>query len=121
MLDLVGHIGNAISTTGGLIDIFRKADNAAFIKQISDLNIQLAVAQNEAARLLNENRELKAEIDTDRSAPLRYDEVVYRDAENYGYCPACYDDRRKRIHLKEHPMNSNWFVCPICDNDYEYP
>jgi hypothetical protein len=47
---------------------------------------------------------------------------VYRDTGDYPYCPACYDDRRKRIHLTSFPHLANGrtgFECSVCHEWFE--
>ncbi|MCL2600632.1 MAG: hypothetical protein FWD88_05575 [Treponema sp.] len=124
MTDLIQHIGSAITMTGGLIEIFRKADNAQFIKHVSDLTVQLATVQNDVVRLMDENRELKAKIEEMETNPLQYDGYIYRDGHGHAFCPGCYDDKRKRIHLRKTTaafidLYTVW-GCPVCDKKYSY-
>jgi hypothetical protein len=114
-------IGLAVSTTKSLIELAQAAKNAAMVKLVSDLTLQLAQTQNEAARMMTENRLLKAEQEEQEKNPLCYDGLVYRDTKDHSYCPACYDDRRKRIHLSSFPMvdGRTGFECPICHAEFD--
>ena len=123
MTDLLGHLGNALTISSALVDTLRKADNSVYIKEISEMNLQLAAAQNEAARLMKENQLLKDEVEEQKSNPLRYDGEVYRDKDGHAFCPGCYDGNRKRIHLKKtfwrfYVKASPVYLCPICDNKF---
>jgi hypothetical protein len=115
-------IGLTVSTAKSLFELAHTMNNAVLIKQVSDLTLQLAQTQNEAARMMTENRLLKAEQEEQEKNPLRYDGLVYRDTGDDPYCPACYDDRRKRIHLASFPHLADGkagFECPICHEWFE--
>jgi hypothetical protein len=51
--------------------------------------------------------------------PLHFTGAIYRDTKNFTYCPACYDNQKKRIHLKKNAGLEGSFSCPICDNEFE--
>ena len=114
MTDLIGLIGTTVTLAKSLQEISQEYKNSVLVKQISDLNFQLSQVQNEASQLMNELRSLKAEIDEQDKNPLAYDGTVYKDNTNHALCPACYDDRRKRIHLIWHNHNRH-YRCPVCD------
>jgi len=121
MIDLIGHISGGITLAKGLYEICKGYDNAALMKNISDLTLQLAELQITAAQIITENSALKAELETRESNPLKYDGLAYRDNDNFPYCPGCFDGEYKRIHLK--PFNScvRGFIlsCPVCKEEYE--
>jgi 2-oxo-4-hydroxy-4-carboxy--5-ureidoimidazoline (OHCU) decarboxylase len=116
MTDLIGLIGTTITLTKGLLEIDSEYNKAEYIKKISDLTIQLAQAQTEAAQMMTELRNLKAEEEERENHPLTYTGEVYRDRENVPYCPACYDNLKKRIHLKK--FDTNRLQCPVCEVRY---
>ncbi|MDR0722756.1 MAG: hypothetical protein LBF75_08230 [Treponema sp.] len=121
MPDLITLIGSSLTVTKNLVELAHTLNNSALIKQLSDLTLQLAQSQNEAARMMTELRLLKTEQEEREKNPIRYDGLVYRDIEDHPYCPACYDDRRKRIHLTSFPMvdRKTGFECPICHAEFE--
>jgi hypothetical protein len=122
MSDLIALIGSSLTAAKGLFELALTANNAAMIKQVSDLTLQLAQTQNEVAQMLTELRLLKAEQEEQEKNPLRYDGLVYRDTGDYPYCPACYDSHRKRIHLSSFPHlvdGKTGFECPICHAWFE--
>jgi transposase-like protein len=117
MNDLLEHIGSGIAIAKGLLEISKEYNNATFIKQISDLTLQLAQVQNEAAKMMTELQTLRAEADEREKNPIHYTGAVYRDTKNRPYCPACYDDKRKQIHLIDD--GDGCFRCPICQNHFD--
>ena len=122
MTDLLGHIGNTVTIAKGLYEICKEYENAKLIKQISDLTLEIAQVQNEVAEMMAELRSLKAEKEEQETNPINYDGIVYRDKDNQIYCPACYDNQRKRIHLKPPywTVSKTYLsICPICDNKFD--
>jgi len=116
MTELVGHIGGVITIAKGLLETSRAYNDAAFMKQISDLTIQLAILQTEAAQMMTELQTLRFEAEEQEKNPLRYTGVVYRDTEDHPYCPACYDSKRKRIHI---PKTGTFIIaCPVCKTGF---
>ena len=126
MTDLIGPIGAAISIAKDLLEINREYEKAVVTKQMTDLIVQLSIAQTVEAERLAEirnlkakNRRLKAELEQQVKNPLRYTGVIYRDKKKTPFCPACYDNRKKRIHLTPSLM-MNWsFSCPVCDKNFD--
>jgi hypothetical protein len=113
MQDLIGLIGATITLAKGIQEISQNINNAALFKQISDLYFQLAQVQTEAAEMTAEIRNLKADIEERDNNPLRYSGFVYLDNKGDSFCPACYDDRKKRIHLKI--LRQGDYRCPVCN------
>ena len=121
MTDIVGYIGASLTIAKGLLEICKEYNNVILIKQISDLTLQLAQAQTEAAELINENRNLKEEAERQETNPLTFKKPVYYDRNQLSYCPACYDNLKKRIHLKTETIEGGGtsFTCPICKTNFE--
>ena len=118
MTDLIGHISGAITIAKAMRELSDKFDKAIFKDKIADMYLELAEAKTEAARLMVELRELKAEEEEHKNNPLRWVGAVYRGNDNHPFCPACYDDRRKRIHLKTIYIDES-FICPVCETEFE--
>jgi len=118
MTDLIGHIGTGITIAKNLAELSRQFDNAVLIRQISDLNLQLAQIQNEAAKMITELRALKEDAEEREKNPLRYTGAIYRDSDDLPFCPGCYDNLRKRIHLSP-AFLPNSFNCPVCKSNFE--
>ena len=121
MTDLIGLIGTGITIAKGLDEICKEYDNSVLVRQITALNIQLAQAHNEAAKTMRKLRRLNAEVSERKNNPLTYTGTIYRGKDGFPYCPACYDNRRKRIHLKinKFPVLDGHLICPVCMNDFE--
>ena len=119
MTDLLGHIGASVTIVKGLLEISRDFNNAVVVKHVADLNYQLAQAQIKAAEQDIEIRELKTELNERKNNPLHYSGTVYLDNDNHTYCPACYDDKGKRIHLKATHNRNVPFTCPVCNVYFE--
>ena len=116
MTDLIGLIGTSVTIAKGLLEIDKQYNDSVFKRQFSELNYQLALAYEEGAKMVTEFRALKTEIEEQENNPLSYNGIAYRDRNNFLYCPACYDNSKKRIHLKKRGV---YLTCPICGNDYE--
>jgi len=114
---LIGAVNSTVTLAKGLYEISKEYDNSVLIRQISELNLQLAQVQNEAAKMMEELRDLKAEADEQEKNPLTYNSAVYIGKDNFPYCPACYDNQRKRIHVHKLPNHSSFF-CPVCRNSF---
>ena len=122
MTELVGAIGASITMAKGLYEICKEYDNSILLRQLSDLNLQLAQTQTEAAQMMDELRNLRADAEEQANNPLEYTGIVYQGKDGFPYCPACYDDRRKRIHLKDDSnpdTGYTLYICPVCKEKFE--
>jgi hypothetical protein len=128
MTDLVGLISTTVTMAKGALEISKKMNEAVSNKAISDLYIQLAQIQTTAAEkeveildLKNEIQTLKAEMEEQKTNPLDYNGLVYIGNDKFPYCTACYDERRKRIHLKVilyEKTHTHLFRCPVCHAEF---
>lgn len=120
MTDIIGNLNGSITLLKGIHEICKIYDNAILMKEISDLNMQLAQTQNEAAQMMTRLQTLETELEERQNNPLCFTGAVYFDNEKYPYCPACYDNNRKRIHLKATPKPNGYHVfhCPVCTAHY---
>jgi len=117
MFDIIGGINAGLAAFNGLIKISENFKNAAFTKQMTDIYLQFAQFQIDTANTISENQALKEKIKEMKDNPLRYDGSMYRDNDNFPYCPACYDARDLRIHLNN-SSNKICFHCPECNNNF---
>jgi len=119
MTDLIGQISASIAIAKALLDVADNFNKAQYINQISDLTVQLAQARIQAAEMVTELADIKAELEKQNTDPLRYDSPVYRDNDGYAFCTACYDALKKRIHLETiSQTGGSHFKCPICKNTF---
>jgi len=118
MTELLTGFAATLAMAKSVLEIGKTLNNVELIKQNSDLIFQIAQNQIEAANLINENQELKTEIEEMKNNPLRFDGSMYRDNDNFPFCPACYDSRKIKVHLKmpyKTVTGNMCFKCPVCD------
>jgi len=122
MTDIIGHINASMTIAKNLSEIIKTYDNSILIKQVSDLNFQLAKVQDDAALVINELRELKTQRQEDLKNPLTITQCgFYLDASNNRYCAGCYDGpTRHRVHLVYINTSSDCitYSCPVCKTEY---
>jgi len=121
MTDILGHIGSVITVAKAVSELSDRFEKSDLIEKIAELNIQLATAKNDNARLINENRELKANAERENIDPLHWTGSIYRNSADHPFCPACFDDRHKRIHLSTNaiPGCGESFTCRVCRNHFD--
>ena len=97
-----------------VLSVAQKADNIELYKQLLDLSAQALDLQNENARLMAENIELK------RARNLEDDLVYYpipyltkkSDTKDIKYCAACWGTNKILIPLQK--MREKKFRCSVC-------
>jgi len=122
MTELIAGIGAALTMAKGMLEIGKTLNNVELIKQNSDLILQIAQNQIDAANMMNENQALKEEIKEMKNNPLHFDGGMYLDKDNVPYCPACYDSKNLKVHLKKPYKAVTGYIiykCPICNVGYE--
>lgn len=97
-----------------VLDLAQKIDNRELYKQLLDLGSKALELQNENARLMAENIELK------RARNLEDDLVYYpipyltkkSDTKDIKYCAACWGTNKILIPLQK--MREKKFMCSVC-------
>ena len=92
--------------------------------QNSELQMELANLKIAHAAIKMENMKLKATLYDETSNPLVYNGFIYRCKDGFAHCPACYDNHKKRIHLKPvnsplYSFNTDCFRCTTCGEKFE--
>jgi len=66
------------------------------------------------------NKKLRRKIRKMKEKPLRHDGQVLRDNDGIPYCPGCFDDKNKFIHLTALQANTSGLqlLCPVCKADF---
>jgi len=123
MTDVLGHISASMTIAQGLYEIIKTYNNSVLIKHVSDLNIQLAKAQDDAALMMSDLRELRSQNQEDIDNPLTISQCgIYFDAHKNRYCAGCYDGpTKRRVHLAYQNANSEYvsYLCPVCKIEYK--
>jgi hypothetical protein len=123
-MDILTTIGSVVSTAGAIHTLTKSLKNDELSRWSSELNMELAKAQNLIAELLNKNRELEQECQTlkdDKADPLQWKKELYwKDGDDVPFCPHCYEGGKFKYHLHTiYPTNvSKAYHCTHCNNHY---
>lgn len=88
---------------------------ASRVKDI-DLNTKIMLLQGEMYSLLEENRNLRLELEEMKRVEQLSNSLIYKDNMYYKpgdknpYCSRCWDDERKLIRMQ----NTGIYTCPKC-------
>ena len=124
MPEVFTAITTAISLSRQLLELANAAKDAQTRLLIAELTLQLAEVKLRLAELLDENIQLKVEID--RAKKSHADVVVknglyYSHTDDGPYCTGCFDNEKKLIRLAEVSEDFRAFgnfKCPICKTDF---
>ena len=90
---------------------------------IGGLSLELAEIEIRLAEQIKENQQLKeviAELKEEASQPklIFKNGLYYAPEDDIPFCPSCFEERKKRIHLHElsNALNLPGYTCPICKN-----
>jgi formamidopyrimidine-DNA glycosylase len=121
MSDILSVVGSTVAVAGSIFEFLKTIKNPALQLNISNLKRLLAETQTMVADLISENRQLKEALYQDQNDPLSFDKTsgFYVDRENHNYCPACYEEKKMRSHLRKKTFDiaEPWF-CPVCRQNY---
>jgi cell division protein FtsB len=83
--------------------------------QIDSLKDEKSDLKQKISKLEEENTVLKSQK---AKQPLQFDKRLhcYKDEGGHLYCPPCYDDKDKSIHLKPAANPNEGWICPACHN-----
>ena len=105
-----------------LREINKNVENAEFSNELADLSLELAKLKSELAVVVDENTNLKAQLNSAKqktlSPELEYKNGAYFKKNGDGpFCPGCYDGSEKTIRLSQLPATFSDLAshtCPVC-------
>ncbi|WP_262016466.1 D52 family tumor protein [Serratia liquefaciens] len=124
----------------GTIELVNKTvDLVRNLRQKGDQELTAAEMRHTLIELLGDLVELKSEVVTLKAVLLAKEEevtelrsllvdkksfkfevgVYWNEGDDTPFCPQCYENSSKKIHLKKYDFNS-WF-CSICGSSAEFP
>lgn len=122
MSDLIGTASTALSIVGRLREINKNIANAEFSNALADLSIELAELKIKLASLLDENDQLKRQLNQKQSSVLEFRNFAYYSSSGEGpFCPGCYDTESKAIRLSKLSGPFTAFgshSCPACKEHF---
>lgn len=133
MLDLIAGFSGLVSAVKGISDLSKLSQDAQ--EKIIQLQSIVLSLQQEAMAVADRLAELKRENDELRAKLAQQDTVVFRNGiywrmsedknEEGPYCPVCYENEGKLLHLhwfhsESLPGNSvpGYWMCKHCQNVY---
>ncbi len=119
-------IAKGINSLNSEVEI--KSKTSEFLNVILDLQNAMLALQSTVADLQSENTSLKNEIDELRrnateSGSLKFEDKVYwKEEDGTPFCPTCWENNKKLIHLDGDgiPFEGvvTWY-CSICKYDFD--
>lgn len=121
MADLIGTASTAIQLVTRLREINKNIANAEFSNALADLSIELANIKIQVASLLEENDQLKRQLEQKNSSSLAFKDFAYYKPNGDGpFCPGCYDSKSKLIRLSKSLAPFDAFGSHSCPNCKEH-
>ncbi|EGQ8102542.1 TPA: hypothetical protein ACN33E_002860 [Vibrio parahaemolyticus] len=128
MSDVLGSIGQAIGLAKRLREISKNIEDAEFKNLLADLNLELADTKLALADVMEQNFQLKAEVnELKNSQGSNLNKLVfkgfayYTQDEDGPFCSACYEVRNQQIRLSKVTGAFTTFghhKCPSCNEYY---
>ncbi|CSC91434.1 Uncharacterised protein [Vibrio cholerae] len=128
MNDVIGSIGQAIGLAKRLREISKNIEDAEFTNVLADLNRELATTKLALADVIEQNAQLKMEVNELKNSQgsnigdLEFRGFAYFKNNNDGpFCSACYETKNQQVRLsKTTGMRQSLgdFKCPSCNQTY---
>ncbi|MGF1850533.1 hypothetical protein L4C44_01410 [Vibrio satsumensis] len=128
MSDVLGSIGQAIGLAKRLREISKNIEDAEFKNLLADLNLELADTKLALADVMEQNYQLKSEVNELKNSQgnnlnqLIFKEFAYYTQDEDGpFCSACYEVKNQQIRLAKVTGSFATFghhKCPSCDEYY---
>ncbi len=124
--ELLSAMSKAISLAKQLKEAADKTKDPEIASSVADLSLELANANLQLAEVVNENAELRAELDALKrraeaveNLEFQEDGYYYKAGDEIPFCPHCYEAENRAIHLSKSPAVSSFvYSCQTCGNDY---
>ncbi|EHW0643083.1 TPA: hypothetical protein N2811_004655 [Vibrio parahaemolyticus] len=128
MSDVLGSIGQAISLAKRLREISKNIEDAEFKNLLADLNLELADTKLALADVMEQNSQLKLEVNELKNSQgsnlsqLEFRGFAYYSASDDGpFCSACYETKNQQVRLSKVSGTFRTFghhKCPSCKQYY---
>ncbi|CAH7265607.1 hypothetical protein [Vibrio sp. 99K-1] len=128
MSDVLGSIGQAISLAKRLRDISKNIEDAEFKNLLADLNLELADTKLALADVIEQNSQLKLEINELKNSQgsnlnkLEFRKFAYFSLDDDGpFCSACYETKNQQVRLSKVSgafLRFGHHKCPSCKQYY---
>ena len=127
MGDIITALSTAITLTKRLKEIGDNIKGAEFKNLLADLSLELADAKLKLVEIMEENAELKKEIQLIKGHAQESNDFVLKNSMYYKengdrpFCTGCYDTKRQPVRLikQKSPFNTfGEYKCPACDEFY---
>ena len=121
-MDLIGGINSVITATKSLREASKAMEDAQFSLMVSDLNLQLVDLKSEVARLVEENEQLKRELNKkkERKITVIGDFSYMNNSNNVpigkAYCTFCYENYET---LNGFSILDDMAVCSQCHSSVD--
>ena len=122
MSDLISTASTALQLVGRLREINKNIANAEFSNALADLAMELSELKIKLAGVLEENDQLRRQLDQKQESALEFKDFAYFSASGDGpFCAGCYDSRGKMIRLNKQSEAFTVFGshnCPACKEHF---
>lgn len=128
MSDVLGSIGHAIGLAKRLREISKNIEDAEFKNLLAVLNLELADTKLALADVMEQNSQLKLEVNGLKNAQgsnlnqLEFRGFAYYGANDDGpFCSACYETKNQKVRLSKvsgHFRTFGHHKCPSCKQYY---
>lgn len=104
MINIIGMVGDAIKLVRQLYELSAVAEDPKAKLAVAELQMELAELKTKIADLINENTQLKKDLEWATSTSVEMvlkDDVYYKPSGDGPFCTTCYDSKRQLIRLTE--------------------
>ncbi len=115
---VIGIIDKAVGIAKKLSNENKEFDKATLKLELANLMVELANVKLETISLQSllvdsEYKLKKLEMDLEDKAKFTHlNDAYWKEGDGTPYCPQCYENSNKKIHLKCYP--NSWWVCSVC-------
>ncbi|MDD9197598.1 hypothetical protein PVK62_17420 [Aliivibrio sp. S3MY1] len=128
MSDVISSIGQAIGLAKRLREISKNIEDAEFKNVLADLNLELADTKLALAEVIEQNAQLKMEVNELKNSQgsnvgeLEFRGFAYFKTNDDGpFCSACYETKNQQVRINKTAgllKKMGDFRCPSCEQIY---